>query len=98
MRLLFFISFISSFFISCSRESKVGELITQIDSTQNTLYIGKGQSSIVINNSGDSSKCYDIKSVEYRIVQIAPEGEWINYISKESTSTVTCDGQEGQKR
>ena len=90
--------FVIATILSCSRESKVGELITQIDSTQNTLYIGKGQSSIVINNSGDSSKCYDIKSVEYKIVQIAPEGEWINYIAKESTSTVTCDGQEGQKR
>lgn len=91
--------FISIFiFLSCTKESKVGELITQIDSTQNTLFIDKGQSSLVINNSGDSTKCYDIKSVQYKIVQIAPEGEWINYIAKESSSTVTCDGQEGQKR
>lgn len=84
--------------LACSEPGKQGIDITQIDSTENTLYIDRSQSSIVINNSGDSTKCYDIKSVDYEIVQIAPEGEWINYIVKRSTATVTCDGQEGQKR
>jgi len=98
MRILLMILLFSCMSESCSDHDKLTQDITGIDSTGNTLYIDKGQSSIVINNSGDSTKCYDIKTVKYEIVQIAPEGEWINYISKQSSSTITCDGQEGQKR
>ena len=82
MRILLMIIVIAFVSESCSDQGKLTQDITGIDSTGNTLFIDKGQSSIVINNSGDSTKCYDIKTVEYEIVQIAPEGEWINYISK----------------
>lgn len=98
MRILLLIIVILFISESCSERGKLAEDITGIDSTGNTLYIDKGQSSIVIINSGDSTKCYDIKAVKYEIVQIATEGEWINYISKQASSTITCDGQEGQKR
>src|SRR5688500_15701775 len=98
MRILLLIIIITILSDSCSERGKLAEDITGIDSTGNTLFVDKGQSSIVINNSGDSTKCYDVKSVQYEIVQLAPEGEWINYISKEVSSTITCDGQEGQKR
>ena len=83
---------------SCSEKSMTAPDITIIDSTSSALFIDRGQSSIVINNSGDSTRCYDIKSVQYDIVHIAPDGEWNNYISKQSSSTITCDGQEGQQR
>jgi len=95
----FFIIITGILFISaCSGRRGSGDDITQIDFTENTLFIDTGRSSIVINNSGDSTKCYDIKSVDYSIVQISPEGEWINYVARQSRATVTCDGQEGQKR
>ena len=98
MRILLMIIAITFLSVSCSKKGKLAPDITIIDSTENTLFIDTGRSSIVINNSGDSTRCYDIKSVDYEIVQIAPEGEWINYIVRRSTATVTCDGQEGQKR
>ncbi len=84
--------------LSCSKRQGVTPDITIIDSTKNSLFIDRGQSSIVINTSGDTTKCYNIKSVDYKIAQIAPEGEWINFVVKRTSSTVTCDGQEGQKR
>ena len=98
VRNIVFLSMIILSIAGCKKTVKLAEDITIIDSTENTLFIDHGRSSIVINNSGDSTKCYDIKSVDYKIIQIAPEGEWTNYIVKQSSSTVTCDGQEGQKR
>src|SRR5687767_4759366 len=99
MRLPLITGVIAVLIVGCAKnESRLGDDLTRIDSTANTLYVGEGQSSIVINNSGDSTKCYDVKSVNFKIIQIAPDGEWANYISKESSSTITCDGQEGQKR
>ena len=82
----------------CNRTKTPVAEISVIDTSGSTMYIDSGRSSIVINNSGDSTRCYDIKSLDYKIVQIAPEGEFINYIVKQYTSTITCDGQEGQKR
>ncbi len=98
MRALFIFMLLVLTISSCSKRNGTNLDLTLIDSTGNTLYIDSGRSSIVINNSGDSTRCYDVKSVEYNIVQIAPEGEWMNYVSKQSTATITCDGQEGQKR
>lgn len=94
------LSFIVPLFgiLSCSKKQTSSPDITLIDSTTHSLFIDRGQSSIVINTSGDSMKCYNIKSVDYRIVQLAPEGEWINFVVKRTSSTITCDGQEGQKR
>lgn len=85
-------------FYSCKKNETPNVDITVIDSTSHTLFVDEDISSIVIDNSGDSTKCYDIRSVDYKIMQLAPEGEWINYVVKQSTATVTCDGQEGQKR
>lgn len=96
MRLLFI--FLSVTLIGCAKQEQSVEDITGIDSTAHTLFVGRGQSSITINNSGDSTRCYDIKDVDYEVIQIAPKGEWINYIVRKSSSTLTCDGQEGQKR
>lgn len=96
MRLFYF--FISVMLLGCAKPDQSVEDITRIDSTAHTLFVGRGQSSITINNSGDSTRCYDIKDVDYEVIQIAPKGEWINYIARKSTSTLTCDGQEGQKR
>ena len=84
--------------LSCTKRQDTSPDITIIDSTKNSLFIDRGQSSIVINTSGDTTKCYNIKSVEYKIAQLAPEGEWINFVVKRTSSTVTCDGQEGQKK
>lgn len=98
MRTLLLICTLFTIFLSCSRGKGPGQDITTIDFTDNTSFLDTGRSSIVINNSGDSTRCYDIKSVNYTIVQIAPEGEWINYVARQSQATVTCDGHEGQKR
>lgn len=84
--------------LSCAKQDAAVEDITRIDSTAHTFFVGRGQSSITINNSGDSTRCYDIRDVDYEVIQIAPKGEWINYIVRKSSSTLTCDGQEGQKR
>jgi hypothetical protein len=84
--------------VSCKKPIEIPEELVRIDTTRTTLFIDSTQSSIVINNSGDSTRCYDIKAVDYRIVQIAPDSEYINYVVKQYTSTVTCDGHEGQKR
>lgn len=86
------------YFLGCGKQPVVKEPAPLIDSTHTTFYIDRDESSIVINNDGDSTKCYGIKAIDYEIVQIAPEQEWINFIAKRTTSTATCDGQEGQKR
>ena len=85
-------------FVSCKKPIETPAELVRIDTTITTAFIDSTQSSIVINNSGDSTRCYSIKAVDYKIVQIAPDSEYINYVVKQFTSTVTCDGQEGQKR
>lgn len=98
MRTLALTVLICVILLSCSNRQGTSPDITIIDSTKNSLFIDRGQSSIVINTSGDTTKCYNIKSVDYKIAQLAPEGEWINFVVKRTSSTVTCDGQEGQKK
>lgn len=69
-----------------------------IDTTKNVFYSDKAESSLFIKYDGDSTKCYDVLSVDYKVAGIAPKGQWGHYVAKQTSVTKTCDGQEGQRR
>jgi hypothetical protein len=101
MRFLISSALLTLCLLSCvNRKSshQATESTETLDSLGNVFYRNDGQSYLFIKHDGDTTKCYDIQSVDYRIQQLAPAGEWGNYVIKETSITKTCDGQEGQKR
>lgn len=94
-----YILFAASLLMSCSKQRTFQtESNETLDSLGSIYYRDAGNAFLFIKYDGDSSKCYDVQSVDYKLLQIAPQGQWDNYVAKQTTITKTCDGQEGQKR
>ena len=102
MRYLIFLTFLLTLLTGCLSHSDkpeaVEEPVKQLDTTTNVFYKDPAESFLVIRYDGDSTKCYDVQSVDYKVKQIAPKGEWGTYVAKQISLTKTCDGQEGQRR
>jgi hypothetical protein len=99
MRKALFGILLAGILTSCSKQRTFQtESNETLDSLGNVYFRDAGNSFLFIKYSGDSTKCYDVQSVDYEVLQLAPQGQWNTYVTKQTTITKTCDGQEGQKR
>ncbi|MDQ3016360.1 MAG: hypothetical protein M3R25_06555 [Bacteroidota bacterium] len=101
MQYLLFLAFLLILVTGCLSHSEKPvpvEPEKQLDTTKNVFFRDPAESFLVIRYDGDSTKCYDVQSVDYKIVKIAPKGQWSSYVAKQTSLTKTCDGQEGQRR